>query len=103
MGLTRSLNDALANAVGKTAISEDISMGQTGSRTLGPNAASSITQPSPMAVWFDEVGLVAEVGRGESDAEITYLALYSTQDGGTKCYIYPNATSNGITVSDTKP
>lgn len=41
------------------------------------------------------------VKRGDSDTDITYIALYNSD--GEKCYIYPNATQDGITVSGTKP
>jgi hypothetical protein len=51
-------------------------------------------------VWWD-TNVDAELGRGTSDTDITYLALRNAN--GTKCYIYPNAAGNGIVVSTTKP
>jgi len=46
-------------------------------------------------------GTDAEIGRGTTDTDITFIALRNAS--GTKCYIYPNATGDGITVSTTKP
>jgi hypothetical protein len=43
----------------------------------------------------------AEIGRGASDLDITYLALRNAS--GTKVYIYPNAGGTGVTVSTTAP
>jgi hypothetical protein len=51
-------------------------------------------------VWWG-TNVDAELGRGGSDTDITYLALRNAN--GTKCYIYPNAAGNGIVVSTTKP
>lgn len=44
---------------------------------------------------------MAEVGRGTTDTDITYIALRNS--AGTKCYIYANTAGNDITVSTTKP
>jgi len=49
----------------------------------------------------DEDGPVMAFGRGASDPNITYLALYNTN--GTKCYIYPNAAGDGTITSSVKP
>lgn len=46
-------------------------------------------------------GVDAEVGRGTTDPDITYMALRNAN--GTKCYIYPDAAGTGIVVSTTKP
>jgi hypothetical protein len=43
----------------------------------------------------------AEIGRGVTDTDITYIALRNAS--GTKSYIYPNSGGTGITVSTTKP
>ncbi|MFH2036754.1 MAG: dockerin type I repeat-containing protein [Candidatus Zixiibacteriota bacterium] len=43
----------------------------------------------------------AELGRGTSNTNITYMALRNAN--GTKCYIYPDPTGNTIIVSTTKP
>jgi hypothetical protein len=51
-------------------------------------------------IWWG-TNVDAELGRGVSDTDITYLALRNAN--GTKCYIYPNAAGNGIVVSTTKP
>lgn len=56
---------------------------------------------APTKTWLDDVGIVAQIGRGVSDPNITYVALYNT--GGTKCYVYPNAAGTGIIVSATQP
>jgi hypothetical protein len=50
-------------------------------------------------VWDTDVD--AELGRGTTDTDITYLGLRNAN--GTKCYIYPNAAGNGIVVSTEKP
>ena len=50
-------------------------------------------------VWAS--GVDAEVGRGTTDPDITYVALRNAN--GTKCYIYPNAAGTGIVVSTAKP
>ncbi len=55
--------------------------------------------------WLSQSGdpsnLGIEYGRGATDTDITYIALRNAS--GTKCYIYPNAAGNDITVSTTKP
>lgn len=43
----------------------------------------------------------AEIGRGATDTDITYIALRNAT--GVKCYVYPNSGGTGITVSTTKP
>jgi len=48
----------------------------------------------------DEVGPVMSFGRGATDTLVTYLALYRN---GTKTYIYPNATNDGLVVTSVKP
>jgi hypothetical protein len=100
MGLSRVLNDALANAVGKPSGSEEIGMGFTGSRTLGPNATVSTVQPNPIKVFFDELGFVAELGRGELDSDTTYIAL--ADETGVKRYLTISST-NVVAASATKP
>jgi hypothetical protein len=59
------------------------------------------SNPSEMLQVFWQTNVDAELGRGVSDPDITYLALRNAN--GTKCYIYPNAAGNGIVVSITKP
>lgn len=49
----------------------------------------------------DEVGPVMSFGRGVNDPNVTYLALYNTNN--TKVYIYPDAAGTGIQVSTVKP
>jgi len=46
-------------------------------------------------------GLVAIVGRGETDRNITFVLLRNTN--GDECYVYPNAACTGIIVSATRP
>ena len=46
-------------------------------------------------------GVEAMLGRGETDTDITYIALYNAD--GEKCYIYPNTDQDDIVVSGTKP
>ena len=43
----------------------------------------------------------SEIGQGDSDTDITYMALRN--ENGTLVYIYPNAAGNGVTVSTSKP
>lgn len=50
-------------------------------------------------IWGSSVA--ATLGRGTTDTDITFLALRNAD--GELCYIYPNATQDGITVSDTHP
>ncbi|MFW9873324.1 MAG: hypothetical protein ACFFG0_09495 [Candidatus Thorarchaeota archaeon] len=49
----------------------------------------------------DDTGQIAEIGRGTTDTNITYISLYNTD--GELCYVYPNADQNGIVVSGAKP
>lgn len=51
--------------------------------------------------FFDVLGQVCEIGRGETDTDITYIALRN--DSGTRCFIYPNAAGNGVIVTTVKP
>jgi hypothetical protein len=59
--------------------------------------------PTPIerlqVVWDQDVD--AELGRGTTDTDITYLGLRNAN--GTKCYIYPNAAGNGIVVTTIQP
>jgi hypothetical protein len=64
---------------------------------LGINTDSP--QEKVHVVWDTNVD--AEMGRGTTDPDITYLGLRNAN--GTKCYIYPNAAGNGIVVSTVKP
>lgn len=50
---------------------------------------------------FDDVGLVRLTGRGELDENVTYVALYNTNN--VLCFIYPNAAGDGLIVQTTKP
>jgi len=54
-------------------------------------------------VFTDDFGdrIVAVVGRGETDRNITYIALKNTSS--VLCYIYPNAAGTGIIVTPTLP
>lgn len=49
----------------------------------------------------DEKGPVSAFGRGVSDPNVTYLALYNTNN--TKIYIYPDAAGTGLIVTSVKP
>lgn len=51
--------------------------------------------------WLDQLGRVAQLGRGESDPNVTYLMLFNTNS--TECYLYPNADGDALTVSTVKP
>lgn len=54
-----------------------------------------------MKDWIDTVGLVARVGRGQTDRNITYLALKNTN--GTTIYTYPNAAGDGLITTSVLP
>ena len=84
MVLTRVLNDPRAAAV--------CSGGRDRGHEMGKANLENLT---------DAKGPVAEIGRGVTDPRITYFALYNTS--GVKCYCFPNAAGNGLTVSTTKP
>lgn len=62
-----------------------------------------IGTPNPVerlqVVW--DTGVDAELGRGVTDVNISYLALRNTN--GVKCYIYPDAAGTGLVVTTTKP
>lgn len=49
--------------------------------------------------WAD--GVEAELGRGTTDTDVTYIALHN--ETGQKVYIHPNAPANGVTASTIKP
>ena len=49
----------------------------------------------------DATGEVIEVGRGTSNANITYMALRNST--GVKIYIYPDAAGTGVVASATRP
>lgn len=83
-GFTRSLGDTNATNAGTDA-------GTEGS----PNTDTVIKR------IFDKLGLLFEIGRGETDTDITYLKMFNAD--GEACYVYPNADQNDITVSATKP
>lgn len=52
-------------------------------------------------VFLDTLGVVAIVGRGETDPNLTYVAMKNTS--GTLVYAYPNAAGNGLQFSTVKP
>lgn len=83
-GYTRSLNDPVATNAGKAGGTED--------------AALSAEETKR---FFDKLGEVCEIGRGETDPDITYISLRRAD--GTRTFIYPNAGSTDVTVSATKP
>jgi len=62
--------------------------------------ATDTSKDKSISIEFED-GAEAILGRGETDDEITYLALRNEQ--GELTYIYPNAAQNGVTVSGTKP
>lgn len=51
--------------------------------------------------FSDKDGKVADIGRGETDTNIGYIAL--PNEDGNLTYIYPNAAQNGVIVSAAKP
>lgn len=57
-------------------------------------------------VLLDELGVVAIIGRGETNKRITYIALKfdgTTPESDTFAYVFPNATGDGIEVTTVKP
>lgn len=54
-----------------------------------------------MKAFFDDVGLVFLIGRGETDENVTYFAQYNTN--GTLIYSYPNAAGNALITTAVKP
>lgn len=58
------------------------------------NAADITLEPSGLTGGV-------ELGRGDSDNEITYIRLKNSD--GESCWIYPNPTQDAITVSNAKP
>lgn len=54
-----------------------------------------------MKAFFDDVGLVFLIGRGDTDENITYRASYNTN--GVLCYTYPDAAGTGLITQTTKP
>lgn len=46
-------------------------------------------------------GLAGQFNHGSSDSDISYIVL--TNASGTPCFVYPNGSGNGITVSTTRP
>ena len=62
----------------------------------GPNGEAKVIIDD-----FDGNNIVAIIGRGETDQNITYIALYNTN--GVLSYCYPNAAGTGIIVTPTKP
>lgn len=78
----------------------------TGNTTLATNPGSVVgigttTPDEKLEVEWVTDGTDAEIGRGTTDTDITFIALRNAS--GAKCYIYPNATGDGIEVSTTKP
>ena len=45
--------------------------------------------------------ILGEINQGDSDVDITYWLMYNAD--GEVCYVYPNATQDGILVSASKP
>lgn len=84
MQITRVLNDDRATAVTAASRHESNDMGSAVFKT-----------------GFDARGLVVEIGRGTTDPNKTYLALFNTN--GTKCYLYPNDAGDGLVVDTVKP
>lgn len=68
-----------------------------GSTKVVADAASANEE---LTVIFAD-GVDVGFGRGDTDTDITFIALRNAD--GTKAYVYPNATPDGVTVSTTKP
>ena len=83
-GYTRSLGDTNATNAG------------TAAGTEGSPYADDVTK-----AFFDKLGLMARLGRGQTDTDITYVELMN--ENGTSVFIFPNAAGNGVTVQTTKP
>lgn len=85
-GYTTSLNDSVATNAGTEAGTEG-------------NAESVMNDV--VKEWFDTLGFVARVGRGQTDTNRTYLSLFN--HSGTEIFIYPNDAGNALTVTSVKP
>ena len=70
---------------------------------IGQAGGSTISQMNVLDTqkFFDDAGFVGAIGRGATDADITFIELQ--RDDGTSAFIYPNAAGNGIIVQTTKP
>lgn len=84
MAVTRSLNDTRAPLLTGGARHE--------MREIGAEETK---------VYVDALGVVAVIGRGETDVNVTYVALKNTN--GDTVYAYPNAAGNGWQLSTVKP
>lgn len=83
-GYTRTSGDVVATNAGTSGGKED-------------NAMDNLQTKN----FFDKLGEVAEIGRGVTDTDITYVALRDSV--GTKAFVYPTTGGAAITVSTTKP
>ena len=70
-----------------------------GSTEFVARGPASQTDGAVRVVWDDNVE--AELGRGSSDPDITYIRLRNT--GATFYYLFPNAAGDGVTVQATRP
>lgn len=61
-------------------------------------ASTGASQLNPMTVKFAD-GVEVELGRGETDTDITYIGLYDA--AGTLYYVYID--TGAVTASTTKP
>lgn len=52
-------------------------------------------------IILDPLGITSIIGRGDTDLDITYIALFNAN--GTLVYIYPNNAGTGLIVTTVKP
>ncbi len=91
MGLTVIQNDVFASQAGSAKGAE---------RVEALTAANSTNGNQERKIFSDEQGFLLAVGRG-SDGITTFLRMRNSD--GEDCFIFPNATQNGITVQSTAP
>ncbi|MEZ5935825.1 MAG: hypothetical protein R3F54_28730 [Alphaproteobacteria bacterium] len=75
--------------------------------TDGPSTATTTFRLTPGSSQAEEFAIQFEgvvwgaIGRGTTDTDVVYLRLKNAD--GEACFIYPNATQDGIVVQATRP
>jgi len=67
---------------------------------VGGTSRITVKNDGTIIVTF-ATGVDAEIGRGTTDTDITYMALRNAD--GELCYVFPNADQNAIVVQAGKP
>jgi len=69
--------------------------------TVITNDTTATLRTSADTAIEDMTGFRSAVGRGATDTDITFQALRN--EDGTVSYTYPNAASNGLITTTTRP